>query len=313
MKTFRPIFRACVATAALAFATPAAWAGIDVQVGSGNVAAILEKETELHLNAVRQAVLARPWFVGERTFMSRLQKQLWDSTIARIDYTYTTPDGASVTRSYHARSGRSIGGTIDDISGNSSSSGSSSSGSGSGNLTANDIDIRMDIDEGGYYPRDTLEDVRVRNLNPRGSTVQVANADYRRVRDAELKAFRHIEHDIRQGAVPEGGRITGYVSQPPCDSCANVIRNFGEQFHVSGDVYHLVPETVTGSRAGGEIAASNRAAGRYFQARRRAIVSALQVDNVKAPAPATWGADTAKTIANLEATEQGRPAATCRD
>lgn len=90
MNKLRLIFQTCVAAAALVLFAPAASAndGINVQVGAGNVAGILDKETELHLNAVRRVILTRPLLHTNSYFMQDLQKRLFDSTIARFDYTY---------------------------------------------------------------------------------------------------------------------------------------------------------------------------------------------------------------------------------
>lgn len=200
---------------------------------------------------------------------------------------------------------------MDAVSGGSSSE-SPSSGSGSGGPSRNELDILKDAEESQHYPPDTFENVRVRNLNPRGSTVNITTNQYHRTRDAELKALRHIELDIRQKTIPEGGRITAYVSQPPCDSCANAIRNFGQQYRVSGNVYHLVPPAKNGSPVSPEIAESNRAAKNYFNARVNAIRKGLKTGNVKAPASPAWDADSARTINALRATEQGLLSQTCR-
>ncbi|NID16148.1 hypothetical protein [Luteibacter yeojuensis] len=308
MNKLRRIYRACAATAAFLFLSQASWAGkeggIDIHVGSGNVLGILEEETHLHLDAFRRVVLTRPAFHSNTFLMNGLQKRLWDSTVARFDYSYKNASGETVTRTYHARSGQSIGGTMDDIAHGGSSSGSSSSGSGK-TPTANDLDILKDAEERRFYTADNAEHVRVRNLDARGSKVKVTNGDFKRVRDAELKTLRHIEFDLRNGVIPEGGRITGYVSQPPCDSCTEVIRNFGEDYEIAGDIYHLVPAPRNAAPADGELGESNKAASRYFRVRKRAIEFALQANRVTTPAPATWGADASETIGALQAAEQG--------
>jgi hypothetical protein len=58
-------------------------------------------------------------------------------------------------------------------------------------------------------------------------------------RDAELKALRTIERDIRRRAVTSGGSIHAFISQPMCDSCEHALHRFAEIYDVDVNVNHL--------------------------------------------------------------------------
>lgn len=70
--------------------------------------------------------------------------------------------------------------------------------------------------------------------------------DHARRNDAELKAVRSIERDIRAGRVPRGGEVTAFVSQRMCDSCARAVQMFANAYDVT--VYINTP-THTGTWA----------------------------------------------------------------
>jgi hypothetical protein len=92
----------------------------------------------------------------------------------------------------------------------------------------------------GQDPQDILYDAgstphRVFNDSLRGGNIEKAAANIevpggqltasidRQATDAELKALKNFENDILHGGLPRGGRLTGYISQAPCDSCSNVL------------------------------------------------------------------------------------------
>ncbi|MGF6493784.1 hypothetical protein ABIE56_001968 [Luteibacter sp. 621] len=62
---------------------------------------------------------------------------------------------------------------------------------------------------------------------------------YRHKRDAEFKAVRSIERDIRRGIVTRDGTLQAFVSQPMCDSCEHVMHQLGRLYGVNINVAYL--------------------------------------------------------------------------
>lgn len=48
--------------------------------------------------------------------------------------------------------------------------------------------------------------------------------------DAELKALRSLEQELKTGAVPAGGTVRATVSKMPCQSCRTVFDTFGDLY-----------------------------------------------------------------------------------
>lgn len=82
-------------------------------------------------------------------------------------------------------------------------------------------------------------------LDPQDVTTLVAteiegdHSEGQHRRDAELKALRTIERDIRRGTVTRNGRLQAYVSQPMCDSCEHLMHRFGALYDVDINVSYL--------------------------------------------------------------------------
>ena len=179
-----------------------------------------------------------------------------------------------------------------------------SSGSTSGPVPGRE-DIQRDLEERIYYPEDTPRHVRVRNLTkPDRSNVAVVDGMYHRARDAELKALRQIEADIFKGEVEPRGTITGIVSQTPCESCTEAIRNFARSYDVNGNIYHL---TEPGRNLPNDPQVQrSKAAGRAYFAERKALVERrLRTGAVRPPHAVRWGDETRALLTELRALETG--------
>ncbi|MEA3084228.1 MAG: hypothetical protein QOC89_1925 [Paraburkholderia sp.] len=128
----------------------------------------------------------------------KLLASKWRSaTIARFEYTYAEPSGASNTRIYNAISGQ---------------------------------DPQDILYEPGSAPNRQFNDfLSSSNIEKAAANIDVpggrlgASMDNQAL-DAELKALKNFENDILVNGLPPGGKLVGYISQAPCDSCANVLR-----------------------------------------------------------------------------------------
>jgi hypothetical protein len=69
--------------------------------------------------------------------------------------------------------------------------------------------------------------------------IEGENSSRIHARDAELKALRSIERDIKRRAVTSGGSIHAFISQPMCDSCEHALHRFAEIYDVDVNVVHL--------------------------------------------------------------------------
>jgi len=65
--------------------------------------------------------------------------------------------------------------------------------------------------------------------------------------DAELKAFRALERDLKEGRVAAGGQLRVRVSKIPCESCRKVFAKFADHFGMSAEIAY----TEEGSEAYG--------------------------------------------------------------
>ena len=51
--------------------------------------------------------------------------------------------------------------------------------------------------------------------------------------DAELKAFRTLERELKEAKVAAGGQLRVRVSKIPCESCRKVFARFADRFGMS--------------------------------------------------------------------------------
>ncbi|HEY4293816.1 hypothetical protein [Luteibacter sp.] len=262
----------------------AAWAGkIELQSGAGNIPAILEREAQYHLDAFLMFIADHPDIVSDVSYMDNIRARAIGMTVARFEYTYEI-NGRSFTKVYHARSGRSVGGTVADA--RYGSGGTSDSG------TMNE-DILREAQETEYYPRDTPFNVRARNLTPVPGSGIVAQGPRS---DAELKAVRAIQTNIEDGIIPRGGTLTAYVSKTPCQSCTNAIRNFAEEYNVDGTVHFMIEGkgTVEGP---GKVKRSMRANQTFFTKQKDRVKAQFRNGNVRKPTSIAWGEDSERLLA----------------
>lgn len=310
-----------LAAFALLAAPAPVWATIDVVDGAGNIVTMLESDAKVFTDAMLGA-LAELAEQPSRDTLNFLKGRMSGATIARLEYTYEV-NGVPVTRVYHARSNMSARGLINRYwkpsSGSSSAgeSGTDTSTSSGGGDGAGADDVAVDIGESRFYPPDTPYDVRATKLPTEGSAVEPRIPEH--AWDAEVRLFRRLEQDIDRQIVPNGGNVTGYVSQLICESCGEVIAKFSERHGVHGTMYQLnnsrkipgVNETGGLSASEADLLEESRAASsRLFSLRKSYIATTLRKP-FRTPSVRSWegGLDTARFAA--EEAGELREAAEC--
>ncbi|PTR35169.1 hypothetical protein C8J98_101432 [Luteibacter sp. OK325] len=162
-----------------------------------------------YANAMTQWLLdaahANGGLVTERALV-RFQQQLRRATFAYFEYTYEI-DGVPYSRIYLAASGRPFATYIDP--------------------RAPGL-VAPERPDAAYFASDDV--VRHASagvgegsdVTPRTNRPGIPN----RGNDAEIKVLQSIMRDIDAGFVERNGRLTGFVSKQPCDSCSAALRQF---------------------------------------------------------------------------------------
>jgi hypothetical protein len=149
--------------------------------------------------------------------LNNFQRQLRTATFAYFEYMYEV-DGVPYSRIYLAASGRPFATYI--------------------NPRAPGL-VAPQRPDGDYYIADDV--VRHASVGV-GETSNVTAQPHRpplpnRSNDAEIKVLQSIMRDIDDRVVESGGRLTGFVSKQPCDSCSTALRQFavetGSEIHVN--------------------------------------------------------------------------------
>ena len=172
-------------------------------------------------------------------------------TLAVVEY---KPPGNKPSMVVHARSGRSLEGTWQQLTKKQGGSGSESE---AGLIVSADEEDR-DLSEARYYPPETTTSIRARNIRQRdGWVVQSYPEDagnYIHGGDAELKAMRTLEERFQADPSLRGGTLKAWVSQDVCHSCERAFSDFAREYNVRGSVYYLGKNmsTVPGVPVGGE-------------------------------------------------------------
>lgn len=144
--------------------------------------------------------------VLSRQALARFQTQLRRATFAYFEYSYEI-EGTRYSRIYLAASGRSFSTYVDP------------------RATGLTPPARADAE---YFLADDV--VRHATAGPSENSDVTAQPNRpsmpNRNNDAEIKALQSIMRDIDAGIVVPGGRLLGFVSKQPCDSCSAALRQF---------------------------------------------------------------------------------------
>jgi hypothetical protein len=141
----------------------------------------------------------------------RFQTQLRRATFAYFEYSYDV-DGIRHSRIYLAASGRAFETYID-----ARSPGLEAPTKPDADYFASDNVVRH-ASAGATPGSDVTAAPHVRPLPNRGN-------------DAEIKALQSLMRDIDAGLVEPRGRLVGFVSKQPCDSCSAAMRQFAVETH----------------------------------------------------------------------------------
>lgn len=166
----------------------------------------------------------------QRNVFSSFESGFKRATVARLEYTFPV-EGGTATRVYHAMSG----------------------------VEPDEAFARLLSTKDGVSPkplspvadqfRNTRWDVRANGVGESESELHAAEtADgLDHSADAELKAFRALERDLKEGKVAAGGQLRVRVSKIPCESCRKVFAKFADHFGMSAEIAY----TEEGSEAYG--------------------------------------------------------------
>lgn len=162
-----------------------------------------------YANAMTQwlmdAAQANGGTVTERALF-RFQRQLRRATFAYFEYTYEV-DGVPYSRIYLAASGRPFATYIDPR-----ASGLVAPNRPDADFFASDNVVRHASAGAGEHSDVTASPSRP-GIPNRGN-------------DAEIKVLQSLMRDIDAGAVERNGRLTGFVSKQPCESCRAALHQF---------------------------------------------------------------------------------------
>jgi hypothetical protein len=168
------------------------------------------------------AEAAASWYIGQlngstvsRAKFERFSVPFVGSTFGAFEYTYLR-DGVRKSRIYYAMSGREEPFT---------------------SLPPATVPMANLIAQDSTRIHAYLSPQDVTTLVP--SEVEGDHAEGQHRRDAELKALRTIERDIRRGVVTRNGRLQAFISQPMCDSCEHLMHRFGALYDVDINVNYL--------------------------------------------------------------------------
>ena len=211
---------------------------IAIKPGAGNVAGILIYDANIHTSGIGQYLARHPLPDGfNSSARQALRTKVRSATLAHLKY---KPPGGQPEIAIHARSGRSIEGTIEQV--KPRAPGETGSSTEAGEFVSSTEEAR-DLAEAIYYPSDTPFSIRARNLTPQDGWVvrpyPEATGTVIHGADAELKGLRTLESKLIENPALRGGELTGYVSQTVCHSCRRVFDDFAEEYGVHGNIYYL--------------------------------------------------------------------------
>lgn len=163
------------------------------------VSSRLLKSVRYHVDMAGRAV-AEEQLNPSNAAKKELVSKWRSSTTARFEYRYVQ-EGVEHLRVYNAMSGQDLRDLL---------------------KVPQDHPLYSGFDE-RFAARGANAERYVKNIEVPDSRFS-ASLDIRQA-DAELKALRNLESDIRSGLVPSGGRLTGFISQAPCESCKPMLEN----------------------------------------------------------------------------------------
>ncbi|MEX1829550.1 hypothetical protein [Luteibacter sp. CQ10] len=289
-------------------ASPAFAGTIRLEPGGGAYVDQLAEEARIYTDALHSR-LARADAADVRsngTALGEFRRQANNYTVSRFDYTYEV-DGVQRTIVIHGRSGKPLDTTVNMgrskiLSRKSSSTGSSDLSDGGTSTSGSsyevtEAEVAKDVNDAAFYPADDPSTAPVRHV--RATFVRRGESDFEatagnaiKANDAELKSLRYLDREIRAGALPRGGRLTGIVSKAPCVSCSENIGLFAEEHDVNGTIRFLVdPASEAASGSSDLVTHSREASDALRKIRTDYSKQALSKDTSWSARPVRWHAE----------------------
>jgi hypothetical protein len=202
--------------------------------------AILRVDAERMAEAFRQYIRIHDPDINAK-IRNKVVAKANGATIAHFKY---QPPGPREPIDIYSRSGRSMKGTMEQLTGTQAESGSSTEAGEE--VSAGEE--ATDAAEAIYYPDDTPTLFRATNMVKRDGWVVRPSVRPGRTGiisggDAELKALRKLESLFEASPELRGGELTAHVSQIVCESCHSAFNDFAEAYDVKGKVFEFKPDT----------------------------------------------------------------------
>jgi len=252
-----------VACGAIA-AGPAAHAGtvtVDTVIeDDGNLSALIESTSQRFVDAMRVLIDERYKDEYRAIRWEDLDTAMRRSRIARVEYRYAV--GTELrTRVYHAMSGEPLGsiassafeGPTRPNTPTTPDSGDDHSPPQSPAPPSDEVVARRvstDAEDQRFFSGLDDVDVRARALTFDDSQLTPYMMDGRDASlDAEYKALRQLETDIRAGVVPARGQVSGIVDGPVCGSCRGAFQQFAEAYGADVRMTQMFASVTRGDEA----------------------------------------------------------------
>ncbi|SDG08753.1 hypothetical protein [Dyella sp. 333MFSha] len=236
-----------------------------VGLDKGNVTAQLERSSQYFVNAMRKLIVQSYREQYRAIRWEGLEETMTRSRVARFEYRFTL-NGVEQVRVYHAMDGLPLSVIADDAFGGTTPRGSPTPPQSPGSLdgsSGSDIEetsatetfgaasdlVDADIADDLLFDEFDSMNVRARVLPSSGSVLASYTAPGAQGGlDAEFKAMRTIENDIRAGVIPRGGRIRGAIGGATCGSCEDAMRRLSDEYGVEVRVSHMFGSIPSGEQ-----------------------------------------------------------------
>lgn len=252
----RPAFIAALSAGILtSFVLPTSKAGVvelgRVALDEGNVTALLETTSQYYVDAMRALIDERYREDYRAIRWEALEDAMRNAPVARFEYRFEI-NGVPEVRVYHAMGGRPLGSVAKSVFEGPTRPGTpdtptSPLGSDdeealfSRQISSAD-EVAVDLADDRFYANFDEFNVRASVIAGDESALGSFVVDGKnRAFDAEFKALRAIEKDLRSGNLPRGGSIYGSVSEVTCTSCQYSMKRFADTYAVDLRVSQVYP------------------------------------------------------------------------
>jgi len=267
----RPVLVATLSAAMfLSTVSPACRGGVvettRITLDEGNVTALLEVTSQHYVDAMRELIRERYRDEYRAIRWESLEDAMRREPVARLEYRFTR-NGAPAIQVYHAMGGRPLSSVAKAIFEGSTPPGSPETPESLSDLETGDVatesvpladEVAADLADNRFFGSFEGVNVRAPMLADDASALSafVVGGDHRAF-DAEFKALRAIERDLRSGAIPRGGSIRGSVSQMTCASCERAMTRLSEAYGVDIRLAQFYPSLARATQA--DLIAAGRA------------------------------------------------------